>query len=128
MKKINTVMADAFGKTESGKFLVVEAKAIGPRVHHIKELTHSTLVEMTRNTHWYRKRFHWVMQERVKAGKPTVQTPFDLFKAAKSTLKEIAVHGGKEYNSALMTVQFTWQSHQTLQDTVELILPTPVEK
>ena len=128
MKKINTVIADAFGKTESGKFLVIEAKAIGPRVHHIKELTHETLVGMTQATHWYRKRFHWIMQERVKAGKPTVQTPFDLFKAAKPVLREIAVHGGKEYNDTIMTMQFTWQSHQTLQDTVELILSTPVEK
>jgi hypothetical protein len=123
MRKINNnAMADAFGKTESGKFLVVEAKTIGTRVHHIKELTHSTLVEMTRSTHWYRKRFHWVMIERIKAGKPTVQTPFDLFKAAKPVLRRIAANGGKEYNAALMTLQFTWQSSRTLGDTVELIL------
>jgi hypothetical protein len=121
-KKVNTAMADAFGKTESGKLLVVEVKAIGPRVHHIKELAHSTLVEMTRSTHWYRKRFHWVMVERIKAGKPTVQTPFDLFKAAKPVVRKIAADGGKEYNAALMTLQFTWQSPRTLEDTVELIL------
>ncbi len=122
MKKINTVMADAFGKTSNGQILVVEAKAIGPRVIHIKELAHDTLVGMTRTTPWYRKRFHWIMQERVKANKPTVQNPFLLFKAAKPVLKKIAVSGGKEYDNARMTLQFTWQSHRTLEDTVELIL------
>jgi hypothetical protein len=128
MKKINTAIADAFGKTESGKFLVVEVKAIGPRVHHIKELAHSTLVELTRTTHYYRKRFSWVMEARVNAGKPTVQTPFDLFKIAKSVLREVGARGGSEYNKALMTLQYTWQTQRTLEETVELILPTPVEK
>lgn len=121
-KEINTAMVDAFSETESGQILVIEAKAIGPRVTNLKELAHDTIVEMTKTTRWYHKRFHWIMQERVKANKPTVQTPFHLFKAAKPVLKEIAVQGGKEYSSAHMTLQFTWDSHESLQDTVNLIL------
>lgn len=124
MKKIdNPIMADAFSKTEGGKVLVFQAKAIGIRVHDIKELAHSTIMEMTRNTHWYKKRFYQLMSDRKKAGKSSVGSPFDLFKAAKPVLREIAARGeNAKYKSALMTLQFTWSSRKTLTDTVEMIL------
>lgn len=120
--KNRNVFADAFAKSESGALLVLETKDIGPRVHHIKELAHSTIMEMTRTTPYYRKRFCMVMEHRAKTGKISVQNPYELFKAAKSSLKVIALSGGRDYNAALMTLQFTWSSQKTLTQTVELIL------
>lgn len=123
--KDNSAMSaafDAYGKTEDGKALIVEVKAIGPRVTKLRELAHSTIMEMTKNTHWYRKRFYQLMKERKWGKKPTVTHPFDLFKAAKPVLRELAVKGGDDYKAALMTLQFTWSSRKTLNDTVKLIL------
>ncbi len=123
MKKINNpAIAEAFGKTEAGEVLVFETKKIGPRIHDIKELYHDTFVVMPRTTRYYYKRFYELMDERKKAGKPVVENPFALFKAAKPVLKTLGEHGGKKYNEAIMTIQFTWSSRRTLTDTVELAL------
>jgi len=122
MKKINTVIADALGKTESGKHLIIEAKAIGPRIHDFFELGHSTLVEMPREDPKYRKMFHLTMIDRVKAGKKTVQTPYHLFKAANPKLRELAARGDEEYNLSRMVLQYTWQDCGSFVDTVEMIL------
>jgi predicted metal-dependent phosphotriesterase family hydrolase len=123
--KDNSAMStafDAFGRTDNGQFIVVEAKNIGPRVTKLRELAHSTIMDMTRTTGWYKKRFYQLMDERRNTKKHAVNHPYDLFKAAKPVLKEIAVNGGDGYKSATMTLQYTWSSHKTLADTVNMIL------
>lgn len=116
------VAFDAVAKTDNGKVMVVEAKAIGTRVRDLRELAHSTIMEMTKTTRWYKKRFYELMKERRWGKKSTVKHPFDLFKASKPVLKEIAVNGGQEYKATLMILQYTWSSRKTLTDTVNLIL------
>ena len=123
--KDNSAMAaafDAYARTEDGKMIVIEAKNIGPRVTKLRELGHSTIMEMTRDTYWYKKRFYQLMDDRRKANRPVVRRPYDLFIAAKPVLKKIAVNGGEQYKNATMTLQFTWSSQKTLTDTVNMIL------
>lgn len=112
---------DAYAKTGKGT-IVIEAKDIGKRVTEMRELAYSTIMEMTKTTHWYKKRFYELMKERRWGEKQTVKHPFDLFKAAKPILKEIAVKGGDDYRTTTMILQFTWSSRKTLTDTVNLIL------
>lgn len=122
MKKINTAMADAFGKTDNGKFLVVEAKATShTQMKELNTLSHSTFVEMTQSA-YYRYWFYVTMNDRNVACKRTVKTPFDLFKASKPILKKIASGKGGEFRSTLLTLQYTWDSIGNLADTVDLIL------
>jgi len=113
---------DVVAKTTEGSILVVEAKNIGKRVTELRELAHSTIMDMTRTTSWYRKRFNQLMGERQRANKATVQNPFKLFEAAKPVLREIAVNGGDEFVNAKTILQFTWSSQSTLTDTMDLIL------
>ena len=120
--KDRNALADAFAKTESGSFLAMQAREIGPRVHNIKELAHQTIMDMTRTTPYYRKRLHMVMDRRVKASKAIARNPYELFKAAKPVLKGIARRGGDEYERALNTLRFTWSSQKTLAETVTMLL------
>ena len=121
----NSAMENAFdvlGMTNDGKTIVAEAKNIGPRVQALRELAHDTIMDLTKSTRWYKQRFYTLMTARRKLNKPAVKHPFDLFKAAKPVLKEIAVNGGDSYKSTTMTLQYTWSSDKTLTETVDLIL------
>lgn len=121
-KKINTAIADAFGKTDSGKFLVVQAKSTADtQTKVLNDLSHSTFVLMTRNS-YYRYWFYVLMNDRNVACKRIVEKPFDLFKASKPILKKIASSKNEEFKSALLTLHFTWNSIGNLANTVDLIL------
>ncbi len=121
-KKINTAMSDAFGETESGKFFVVEAKSTSDmQMKELNTLSHNTFVEMTQSS-YYRSWFYVTMNDRKVAGKKTLNTPFDLFKASKPILKKIASGKGEEFRSTLLTLQYTWDSIGNLANTVDLIL------
>jgi len=116
-------MADAFVKTESGKYLVASIKeSIAPRVKHINELSHETFIILTKETGKYRFWYSKAMKERKEAGKASLKTPFDLFKASKPVLRKMAVNGGHTYSNAVMKLQYTWGSENDVKDTIEMIL------
>ena len=94
---------DAAVKTDEGKVLVIQAKGIGKRVTSMRELAHGTIMEMTKTTYWYKKRFYELMKERKGGNRPTVKHPYDLFMAAKPVLREIAIKGDKEYHEMAKT-------------------------
>ena len=116
-------MADAFAKTESGKSYIASIKEqIAPRVKKINELSHDTFVMMTRETGKYRYWYTQAMKARKSAGKLSLRTPFELFKASKPILRGLAVNGGDKYNDAVMKLQYTWGSEKDVKDTIEMIL------
>jgi len=119
----NSIIADAFGKTKSGKCFIANIKTQArTRVTHINELSHSTFVLMTRKTGKYRYWFSKEMKARMNADKDYTITPFNLFKASKPILRKMAINGGTEYNEAIMKLQYTWGSEKDVKETIEMIL------